>query len=242
MDLNNLGEKWLELKKQRMQNLLKIALPDEALYREIMLSLGYPNNKVNFLELALMTPYSEIRKLKEKHVIEKALLHRAGFIDGAKDFLPLPKDFDFSLKLDKSVWNYKGIRPANFPEKRITGISILLSKTIKEGIANFFLEHIKAEPINQDPEKVVKKIMNFEGIGAQRKNEMFFNIIMPFLLVYSNDDKIKNFLNFIFENHPVLSENKLIKSFKHNYPNIKIENVKTYMGAILFQKKSIGTE
>ena len=43
----------LRKKKQRMSDLLKIALPDEALYREIMLSLGYPKNKVQFLELAL---------------------------------------------------------------------------------------------------------------------------------------------------------------------------------------------
>jgi len=62
IDLIHLGEKWLEIKKQRMQNLLKIASPDEALYREIMLSLGYPKNKVNFLELALILPYSEIKK------------------------------------------------------------------------------------------------------------------------------------------------------------------------------------
>ncbi len=62
IDLIHLGENWLDLKKQRMQNLLKIALPDEALYREIMLSLGYPKNKVNFLELALILPYSEIKR------------------------------------------------------------------------------------------------------------------------------------------------------------------------------------
>ena len=78
--------------------------------------------------------------------------------------------------------------------------------------------------------------MNFDGVGIQRKTEMFFNIIMPFFIVYSEDDKIKNFLNFIIEKHPPLSENGLIKSFKLNHPDIKIENVKTYMGAILFQK------
>lgn len=217
-----------------MQNLLKIAFPDEALYREIMLSLGYPNNKVNFLELALITPYAEIRKLKEKHIIEKALLYRAGFTD---DKNGLPQDFDFSLKLDKSVWNYKGIRPANFPEKRIKGISILLSETIEKGIVNFFIDRIKAELNNKDPKDAVKKIMNFEGVGVQRKTEMFFNIIMPFLMVYSDYDKIKNFLNFLFEKHPPLSENRFIKSFKINFPDIKIENVKTYMGALFFTKK-----
>ena len=72
INLNHLGNKWLEAKKQRMQNLLKIASPDEALYREIMLSLGYPKNKVNFLELALLFPYSEVRKLKDGKIIEKA--------------------------------------------------------------------------------------------------------------------------------------------------------------------------
>jgi len=239
MDLNNLGEKWLEHKKQRMQNLLKIALPDEALYREIMLSLGYPNNKINFLELALLTPYAEIKKLKEKPVIEKALLYRAGFTD---DKEMLPSDFDFSLRLDKSVWNHKGIRPANFPEKRIKGISILLSETIKEGIVNFFLERIKANLNNKKPEDAIKKITNFEGIGVQRKTEMFFNIILPFVMVYSDDVNINNFLNFIFEKHTPLIENKIIKSFKSNNPDIEIDNVKKYMGALLYQRNELANE
>ncbi|PMP98166.1 MAG: DUF2851 domain-containing protein, partial [Thermodesulfobacterium geofontis] len=166
INLNLMGTLWLELKKQRMQNLLKIALPDEALYREIMLSLGYPNNKVNFLELALITPYSEIRKLKEKVIIEKSLLYRTGFTDDKEG---LPKDFDLSLKMDKSVWNYKGIRPANYPEKRIKEIAVLLSETIDEGIVNFFLERIKMELKNKNPKNAVKRIMNFDGIGVQRK-------------------------------------------------------------------------
>jgi len=239
LDLNHLGNKWLELKKQRMKNLLKIALPDEALYREIMLSLGFPQNKLNFLELALITPYYEIRKLKEKNIIEKALLYRAGFTD---DKNGLPKDFDFSLRIDKSVWNYKGIRPSNFPEKRIQGISSLLSKTVTSGLVIFFLHNIESEINNENPKSALKNIMNFDGIGTQRKEEMFFNIIMPFMIVYSEGSKIQNFLNFIFETHPPLSENKIIRIFRKNYPQIKIENVKTYMGAILFQKDSMTNE
>lgn len=77
--LKHLGQQWLERKKQRMSNLLKIALPDKALYREVMLSLGYPKNKIQFLELALLLPYSEIKKLQTKELIERALLYRAGF-------------------------------------------------------------------------------------------------------------------------------------------------------------------
>jgi len=92
--LLKLGEKRLNLKKNRMKNLLKIAFPDEGLYREIMLSLGYKNNKVQFLELATITPYSEIRRLGDVQKIELALLHRAGFIDTQGKL----ENFDFSLK------------------------------------------------------------------------------------------------------------------------------------------------
>jgi len=61
--LNHWGEKCLARKKHRMSNLLKIAKPDEALYRKIMLALGYKNNKVQFLELATITPYAEPTQL-----------------------------------------------------------------------------------------------------------------------------------------------------------------------------------
>lgn len=47
--LLELGEKWHESNIQRMRDLLKIAEPDEVLYREVILSLGYPKNKSNFL-------------------------------------------------------------------------------------------------------------------------------------------------------------------------------------------------
>ncbi|WP_353684522.1 hypothetical protein V4D30_01655 [Thermodesulfovibrio sp. 3907-1M] len=85
--------------------------------------LATPHNKVNFLELELLTPYNEIRKLKEKEIIEKALLYRADFTDDREG---LPEDFDFSLRMDKSVWNYKRIRPANFPEKNYRHISAFI--------------------------------------------------------------------------------------------------------------------
>lgn len=233
IDLNHLGNKWLELKKQRMQNLLKIAPPDEALYREIMLSLGYPNNKVNFHQLALITPYYEIKKLKEDKIIEKALLFRAGFIDDNKD---LPDDFDFSLKMDKSVWKYHGIRPANFPEKRIEGVSKFLSKTANVGLMKFFEKNIENETEKNDPKKSLKNIMNFEGIGIQRKEEIFFSIIMPFMMVFSKSEHIQNLLKFLFENHPPLFTNRVIRSFKQKYPSTRIENVKTYMGVLFHEK------
>lgn len=232
------GEKWLEAKKQRMSNLLKIAPPDEALYREIMLSLGYPENKVQFLELALLFPYREIKSLRNKETIEKALLFRAGFSDD-KD--GLPEEFDISLRIGRDIWEYKGIRPANYPDKRIKGIANLLCLTKDKGIVFFFLDRIRFQLSNINARKALKNIMSFDGIGEQRKEEMFFNIIFPFYMVFPEDAEIRKFLEFMFETYPPLSENRFIKKFKNRY-NLNIKNVKEYMGALYMMKKEGGTD
>ncbi|MEO0144974.1 MAG: DUF2851 family protein [candidate division WOR-3 bacterium] len=242
--LTVLGQKWLSSKVQRMKNLLKIAQPDEALYREIMLSLGYPKNKVHFLELALILPFKEIRKLKDKEIIKKALLYRAGFIDSKEG---LPDDFDFSLRMNKSFWDFKKIRPANFPDKRIKGISYLLSEAIDDGLVNLFIKRIlneKREIINQkEAQKFVEKIMYFKGIGIERKREMFFNIILPFVIAFleNENNEIIKFLNSIFNIHPPLSENSTIKKFKSlvgedNYTKLNT-STKTYFGIIFYMRE-----
>lgn len=233
--LIQLGEKWLETKIQRMKNLLKIAEPDEALYREIMLSLGYHKNKSNFLELALLLPYSEIRRLKDRETIEKALLYRAGF---SEKKYGIPTFFDFSLRMDRSVWEYKGIRPNNFPENRIIGITDLLEKGIDKGLINFFENKIKASAENKNLKVALKSIMDFNGIGSQRKEEMFFNIIMPFMMAYSKDKVILTFLRTMFETYPPLIDNSLLKKFKAKYPDLKLKTVREYMGALYLQKNS----
>ncbi len=242
--LDKLGEEVLQTKIKRMKNLLKIALPDEALYREIMLSLGYPKNKVQFLELSLLLPYKEIQKLKTQPLIEKALLYRAGFIQDPSN---LPKDFDTSLKLEKSYWTFKSIRPANFPDKRIKDFSHLLSETVEKGIYNYFKEQIEKNYIDKidksSAKKVVEKIMSFKGIGISRKREIFFNIIVPFFLADDSFGKYQNFLLKIFENHPPLDENSKIKNFYKlvssdaSSEKVQISNVKEYFGAIKYVKE-----
>lgn len=247
--LLELGEEWLAFKVERMKNLLEIATPNEGLYREILLSLGYPKNKLQFLELALILPYREIKKLRNKFTIEQALLYRAGF---TKEREGLPEDFDFSLKMEKGFWVWKGMRPANYPERRILGISLLLVQTIELGLVEFFLKQISEEiPQDQSQEitpnqaqKTVKKIMNFSGIGIQRKLEMFFNIILPFMLAYERgNSNLTSFLREIFFVHPPLSENSTTKSFKNLLPkDIKYLEInistQTYFGIHFFKSKN----
>jgi len=255
--LDSLGEERLKQKKTRMENLLKIANPDEALYRELMLALGYKNNKVQFLELAMILPYSEICKLDSQEIIERALLYRAGFSESKGG---LPEDFDFSLKMEKSVWKYKGTRPTNYPEKRIEGISRLLSYSLKGGLCSLFEEKI----IESYSEKVDKKIaINFsraitqvftttQAVGKIRAMEICFNIILPFFaVIFKQQERMEyvDFLHKVYDLHPSLASNSITRTMetqlfcnKRDNPRRILTSVRRYMGLILLYYKNKGIE
>jgi len=245
--LNLLGEKRLAQKKERMKNSLEIALPDEALYREVMLSLGYKNNKIQFQELAMILPYSEICKLKDEEIIEEALLYRGGLINSKGG---LPKDFDASLKMKKNVWKYQGVRPPNFPEIRIKNISGFFSESCKNGIYEFFKQRIQENYISFVSEKnasqIVNKIVSFKGIGQSRGLEIFFNILLPFYqVIFEKDDQaeIVRFLDGLYAHHPPLLDNSVTKAMRKKIFKDKqgvdiVNSVRRYMGLIQLYNES----
>ena len=245
--LDKKGQERLEQKKQRMKNLLKIAAPDEALYREIMLSLGYKKNKIQFQELAMILPYSDICKMKKQETIEKALLYRGGLNNSKSG---LPKDFDTSLKMKKNVWKYQSVRPPNFPERRIKSISGFFSESCENGIFEFFKQRIQENFTLSVNEKnafqIVNKIVSFEGVGQSRGLEIFFNILLPFYEVIFEKDgqnEIVRFLDDLYAHHPPLLDNSVTKAmrkklFKDKKGSDIVTSVKRYMGLIQYYNEN----
>jgi hypothetical protein len=245
--LDSLGEKRLAQKKERMKNLLEIALPDEALYREIMLSLGYKNNKIQFQELAMILPYSEICKFKNQETIEKALLFRGGLINSKNG---LPKDFDTSLKMKKNVWKYQSVRPPNFPERRIKSISGFFSESCENGIFEFFKqrfqENFSSSVNDKSASQIVNNIVSFKGVGQSRGLEIFFNILLPFYeVIFEKDGQVEivRFLDDLYAHHSPLLDNSITKAMKKNLFKDKkgadiVTSVKRYMGLIQYYKES----
>lgn len=244
--LDELGEKRLLKKVDRMRNLLNVALPDEALYREIMLSLGYSKNKLQFLALATILPYSQIRMLGSQEAVEEALLYRGNLSDSINH---LPPDFDLSLRMDKAVWIFRGVRPPNYPQNRIKGIVNLLCMSFDKGLVGFFKDRINenfAVPLNpKEAKKKVLKIMDFKGIGNERKLEMFFNIILPFFMLIFTKENVSNLQKFLYELfslHPPLSDNYitreskmlLVKKYGASNINILVNNVKRHFGLLQY--------
>ncbi len=255
--LDSLGDERLKQKKTRMENLLKIANPDEALYRELMLALGYKNNKVQFLELAMILPYSEICKLNEQGMIGEALLYRAGFLESKEG---LPEDFDFSLKMDKSVWQYRGTRPANYPETRIEDISRLLFYSLESGLYSLF-ERIIMENYSERVDKkgamsfsraITQTFTAIKAVGKTRAMEICFNIVLPFFAVIfeeRGESKYADFLYKAYELHPPLANNSTTKImenqlFCNNKDNAKriVNSARRYMGLIMLYYKNKGIE
>lgn len=235
IDLNILGEKRLEIKKKRMENLLKIALPDEALYREIMVSLGYKDNKTQFLNLAVILPFSEIRRLQNREIIKDAMLYRAGFID---KFESAPAFFDLSLRMKKNDWVLKKVRPMNRPDLRMENISFLLEKCCGDGIYEYFKKKIDLafqKRKGKSSKTIVEEIMSFPNIGMERKREIFFNIILPFYLtIFGRENEKVDFLKRIYDSHPELPDNSISKKIKQVLKIKKTKSVKEYMGLIQY--------
>jgi len=156
--------------------------------------------------------------------------------------------------MDKNVWNLRGVRPPNQPQNRIKQISHLLSATVaKDGIFNFFKSRIEENyfdgwgndfKLNQRiANRAVKKIMSFSGIGEHRRTDMFFNVILPFFLViYENEqnEKLKKFLENLYEYHKPLSPNSVIKSMMKRCNIKNISSVREYMGLIQLYYETMG--
>jgi len=176
------------------------------------------------------------------------LLYRAGFITDKKG---LPADFDDSLKMKKSVWKYAKTRPANYPDKRIKGISKLLTYSLEfNGLCGLF-QKITMDNYTGNPEKhqaikfsnsIVEIFRKTKSLGAMRALEVCFNIILPFFIVLFREkgmNDYSSFLNKIFDVHPPLRDNSVTKKianqlFANDLDKAKriITSVKRYFGLI----------
>lgn len=116
---------------------------DQLLYEGIMEALGYSKNKEPFLQLAQKTPL-KILVGQSPEKIQAILLGVAGLLPSQNDrkvkfdeeteeyvnrieeiwklFLPQPDD----TQMSREQWEFK-VRPVNFPNKRIAGMSYILS-------------------------------------------------------------------------------------------------------------------
>ncbi len=158
--LDYAGDERILQKARRYEKWIERSPFEQTLYEAIMESLGYKNNKVQFLTLASRMPLEDIRSLIPEDIpAQERKIEMQSLLLGAAGLLPYRGDLEINnddettvyiknidcawdaikskiskAPMSKDDWNYAGVRPANFPERRIVAISNIISESSPDGL------------------------------------------------------------------------------------------------------------
>jgi hypothetical protein len=151
-DLDLLGEEWFVERRSRLLRALERSTPDETLYREILIALGYKYNKAAMAALGRACPLESLAEPIEARLREAA------------------------NRLPQGMWRLRNVRPANHPWRRLAGMARFLAATRKEGLARGLAARATLGEMTAwlDPDGMGQ-------IGPARALEIAINVFVPFL-------------------------------------------------------------
>ncbi|MBC6425248.1 MAG: DUF2851 family protein [Ekhidna sp.] len=128
----------LEEKARRVLNILSQTNNDweSTSYQIFARNFGFSTNKAVFEQLSFKLPFEILKKnLPNRLKTEALLFGQAGFLDKASDtyqkelqaeFHFLKSKYELKDAMNKSVWKFGRMRPANFPSVRLAQFAALL--------------------------------------------------------------------------------------------------------------------
>ncbi|MFH1226741.1 MAG: DUF2851 family protein [Planctomycetota bacterium] len=248
---------------------------DNVLYRGMMRAMGYRNNQEPFSALARAVGIKVIKRCIGSYrpdeyplVIQAALLKSAGLV---KNIRSLTADAETTAYLDildsiianlpelpvaeNLKWDFGGTRPANYPHRRIAGISHILAgqlgfgSSLSDSIIGLFRARAPVSAkidslrgiFSVGPQGYWSYRSSFSSrpftrplalVGADRADEIIVNIIIPFMLLYSRRNKDDNLARSVTEFYcafPPLADNYIIEFMR--YRMFKEDTVR-YQGVV----------
>jgi Protein of unknown function (DUF2851) len=241
--LNAAGDARILVKMERFHDRTIINGYEQTFYEGVAEALGYPNNKEPFQKLAGTLRLDTLQELLSKDLPEaEKILHIQALLFGSAGLIEFknldtaslpPDDRQYFEKLQRlwetyrskvppsrltqSAWKFGGIRPANFPYRRIAALAHLIVRHEANGM---FADTIKAlqSCIAKDENKgyhisIPKSFYDFfcveaddywashyspggkrldKGqllIGSTRSKEITINIVIPIGLIYARASK-----------------------------------------------------
>ncbi|MGV7221061.1 MAG: DUF2851 family protein [Nitrospinales bacterium] len=268
--LNAAGDARIHTKMDRYHDKIITGGYEQTFYEGLAGALGYPSNKKPFQELAEILPLSTIQEVisdvpdGEKSLIVQAMLFGcAGLIEPKsiklKSLLPEDRPYFDNIQtlweryksnipkspLSEKQWNFGGMRPANFPYRRIAGLSNLILRHNSQGIFTEFLKFLKSgilisgdKGYNQPTKKTFdffcvegkgywnrhytpggKELKNSQQlIGSDRSREITVNICIPLGIIYARASRsvpLETALGLLFKAEKKPTDNKLLRFMKH---------------------------
>ncbi len=270
--LNLAGEERFQKKVEMVNYKISQVGYENTIYSLFMESLGYKNNKEQFKRLAELVPINTLKDIlrsekdeEERNLILQSIFfHFSGLKDrflerGIKsneicDYLRILHKkqekwsiyFDDNLTgMDNKNWKYYGVRPLNFPERNITGLSLFLTKFMEKGLDNWLFEkvdelrkvkedaqlkcYIKAfcDELIQAPAKRWDDIFSLSEakrgkrtklIGEGKSLSITLNVFLPlmfYLAIKSNDISLKEKVTKLYDIFPALQSNSIVRLMKY---------------------------
>lgn len=155
-DLDRLGDEWFEDRRARLLRALERSGGDAVLYREILIALGYKQNKAAMAELAGRCPLEGLRGRTAGEIEAR--------LRAAAEGLP------------RGMWRLRNVRPANHPWRRLSGMARFLAAAGEEGLARGLAKRATLEEMAAwlDPDGTGQ-------IGPERARGVALNVFIPFL-------------------------------------------------------------
>lgn len=248
LKMNRFSSRLDEIEKERKgyivsANYLKSRANWEQIFYEFTFeALGYSKNKEQMMKLAKSVSLSKAKNLlknsnSEMTGLQAVLYGAGGFLFDVRyksEYITFIKEYWNNIKekhkltlMQRSEWQFFGMRPQNYPPVRIAYGSQLIIKILKEDLFKnivliFENKNFKTENVLSNLQKLFEpfkdrywtthydlgkecKITN-KLLGRQRLNEIISNVLVPLIYYYS---RVFNKAN-IKEN--VLAFNNTIKS------------------------------
>lgn len=259
------GKERFFIKARRYSTRIKESSFEDALYRGLMEGMGYMPNKKPFKKLAKKVPYSLIQGLHAKYplrelpyVFQSLFFHISGLYPEMKLNIWDIETREYSKKLNRyweelepqlgsldkmnaTEWVTSGVRPANFPLRRMAGMSFLLAKypgdslcDLIMGFADKIKEGTDLKKIRAETRKLEDCLMqNGSGywmhhltagsafrekvpalIGGVLARTLILNIVLPHLVCVAKmegDEKLFNNLMATYEEFNLLDVHQITR-------------------------------
>ncbi len=155
--LDRAGDERLTAKMHRLAEQAQSAELEQVFHQAVMMTLGAGPGRTLYYLLARRTPLKELmdfaRELEPSHWnlgIETLLVHVAGLAPAAGDLANAPGEARDRAAALARLWGrfapywrdrlipptrrwFQGIRPVNFPVRRLAGVALLLARAMRKG-------------------------------------------------------------------------------------------------------------
>jgi hypothetical protein len=182
--LRSLALERFQAKQAVFEGELAVFEAGQVLYTGLLEALGYSRNRDAFRQLAQVVPLEAVRLARTPEAIEALLLEAAGLTPpaGALERAGLP-----NARLEPGVWQTAGVRPDNWPARRIAQGAAVLAR-----LAGMLLDELLgplaelAAADSPPPAKALRAgwLEQLREVGPQRAGAIAINVLLPFAAAY----------------------------------------------------------